>query len=114
MRAAIWNARWWTNAHDRNFLEYELEKMAKAADFTIVKRVRHDFAPFGYTALWLLSESHLAVHTFPECGKAYIELSSCIKEKFDIFCALVESNKTIAPTGENGLDKSEVLPYAMD
>jgi len=35
----------------------------------------------GYTALWLLAESHLAVHTFPESKKTYLELSGCNEEK---------------------------------
>jgi len=35
----------------------------------------------GYTAMWLLAESHLAVHTFPESNKTYIELSGCNEVK---------------------------------
>ncbi|MEI6090840.1 MAG: S-adenosylmethionine decarboxylase [bacterium] len=39
----------------------------------------------GYTALWLLAESHLAVHTFPESQKTYLELSGCNEEKTKAF-----------------------------
>jgi len=39
------------------------------------------FHPFpgeaGITALWLLSESHLAVHTFPEMASASLDLYCC-------------------------------------
>lgn len=31
----------------------------------------------GITALWLLSESHLAVHTFPEIASASLDLYCC-------------------------------------
>jgi len=48
----------------------------------------HFFNPFGYSALWLLSESHFAVHTFPEHNQSYIELSSCVKLQFDKFLQL--------------------------
>jgi len=47
--------------------------------------MEHNFAPQGYTAIWLLSESHFAIHTFPEEHKTYIELSSCNREMYDRF-----------------------------
>lgn len=62
--------------------------------FNILKEVEHHFTPFGYTGLWLLSESHFAIHTFPEEGKSYIELSSCIEQPFIKF-------KEIANVKEN-------------
>lgn len=34
-------------------------------------------APHGVTGLYLLSESHLAVHTFPESGFASLNLYCC-------------------------------------
>ena len=43
------------------------------------------FEPIGYTALFLLSESHFAIHTFPEHNQTYIELTSCVKKQFDYF-----------------------------
>ena len=48
----------------------------------------HHFSPQGYTALWLLTESHFAVHTFPEFGRSYIELSSCNLEFYQAFLKL--------------------------
>lgn len=46
------------------------------------------FDPFGYTAMFLLSESHLAIHTFPERGKTYIELTSCVEPQYRRFLEL--------------------------
>ena len=43
------------------------------------------FYPYGYTKLYLLSESHFAIHTFPEEKLAYYELSSCNKKYYDRF-----------------------------
>jgi S-adenosylmethionine decarboxylase len=53
--------------------------------FGVENVIEKHFKPFGYTALFLLSESHFAIHTFPEENKTYIELSSCVKEPFDKF-----------------------------
>ena len=52
------------------------------AGFNILNIAEHHFQPDGWTGLWLLSESHFAVHTFPEIGECYIELSSCNQEYF--------------------------------
>ncbi|MEK6895508.1 MAG: adenosylmethionine decarboxylase [Nanoarchaeota archaeon] len=38
----------------------------KAERFNILTQAHHHFEPHGYTGLWLLSESHLAIHTYPE------------------------------------------------
>lgn len=39
---------------------------------------RHQFpAPGGVTAMYLLSESHLTIHTFPESGVATLDLYCC-------------------------------------
>lgn len=53
--------------------------------FTIESIQEKRFEPQGYTALFLLSESHFAIHTFPEENQTYIELTSCVKDPFDKF-----------------------------
>jgi len=49
----------------------------KKSGFNVISFQEHNFDPVGYTALWLLGESHFALHTFPEENSYYIELSSC-------------------------------------
>lgn len=49
--------------------------------FTILSFIEHVFQPQGYTAIWLLAESHFAIHTFPEHNTTFIELCSCSEEK---------------------------------
>ncbi|MCA9981802.1 MAG: S-adenosylmethionine decarboxylase [Anaerolineales bacterium] len=44
---------------------------------TILGTVKHDFPNGGLTGLILLGESHAAIHTWPELGKAWIELATC-------------------------------------
>ena len=52
----------------------------------------HFFDPHGFTALFLLSESHFAIHTFPECSQTYLELSSCVDEPFQHFLKKIEKH----------------------
>ena len=42
------------------------------------------FNPQGISVVFLLSESHLSIHTWPELGKFSLDLFSCSCFKFDI------------------------------
>lgn len=77
MEARIWNISSWIKETNPQKLKETFSNVLRKAGFNIINFTEHHFTPFGYTALWLLSESHFAIHTFPEFGKTYIELSSC-------------------------------------
>lgn len=66
------------------------DALLRESGFNILAISDYHFEPFGYTALWLLSESHFAVHTFPEEGKAYIEISSCNLAFYERFIELIK------------------------
>lgn len=42
----------------------------------VVNQVHHQFSPHGYTSLYLLSESHMSFHSYPE--------KKCLS--FDLYC----------------------------
>ncbi|MCP4248886.1 MAG: adenosylmethionine decarboxylase [bacterium] len=44
---------------------------------TLLHQVSHHFEPQGVTALALIAESHVAVHTWPEYGYAAIDVFTC-------------------------------------
>lgn len=90
MQAKIWNHSEWIQETSPLKLKYMFDEMLRKSGFNILCFVDHHFTPQGYTALWLLTESHFAVHTFPEFGKTYIELSSCNVEFFREFLKLFE------------------------
>ena len=87
MKAQILNRNWWIEETREKVLDTALGAALKLSGFNVLGEVEHEFSPYGYTKLWLLGESHLAVHTFPEEGKAYVELSSCNKAYFDKFAS---------------------------
>ncbi len=82
MKAKIWNNNFWVQETDPTKLVDMFNDILLRSGFTVLKFTDYHFEPFGYTALWLLGESHFAVHTFPEEGKTYCELSSCILPKY--------------------------------
>lgn len=92
MKAEIWNHKTWIKETDPGVLRARYDAIVKTAGFHVVDFLDHYFDPQGYTALWLLSESHFAIHTFPEFGKSYIEISSCNLDYFKRFIDLLETN----------------------
>lgn len=44
---------------------------------TVINSMSHTFPGGGFTGLILLGESHAAIHTWPEYGKAWVELVTC-------------------------------------
>ncbi|QZE14905.1 S-adenosylmethionine decarboxylase [Halosquirtibacter laminarini] len=63
--------------------------------FTILSFSEYAFPVEGYSAIWLLGESHLALHSFPNKETCYIELSSCNKNKMDSFIIAVVKEERI-------------------
>ena len=81
MEAKIYNLKAWITSTDANYLRKTLKDMLVDSGFNIEGFTDQSFSPYGYSALWLISESHLAIHTWPEQNKTYVELSSCNKKK---------------------------------
>lgn len=77
MKAKMYNKNWWIKETREKVLDNSLSALLRESGFSVRGSLEEEFSPYGYTRLWLLAESHLAVHTFPEEGLAYVELSSC-------------------------------------
>ena len=80
---------WVTETNPRKLKKYYTNVLLKS-NFELLDMLEKHFNPYGYTALFLLGESHFAIHTFPEQNKTYIELCSCVKKQFDKFIGLIE------------------------
>jgi S-adenosylmethionine decarboxylase len=58
-------------------IQQALRDAARVADSTLLDEVCHQFKPHGVTALALLAESHISVHTWPETGYAAVDVFTC-------------------------------------
>ncbi|OGM29469.1 hypothetical protein A2630_00540 [Candidatus Woesebacteria bacterium RIFCSPHIGHO2_01_FULL_44_10] len=65
--------------NNQNSLEQFADKLIESLNLTVVKSVFHSFKPQGKTLVYILSESHLAIHTWPEYKLLHIDLVSCVK-----------------------------------
>lgn len=54
-----------------------ISRVVDRAGLTPLGETSHRFAPQGFSMATLLAESHLAVHTWPEEGTAYLTLTTC-------------------------------------
>lgn len=54
-----------------------LDNICKTYDYTILNKSQHEFEPQGFTAVYLLSESHISIHTYPENNYAAIDIYTC-------------------------------------
>ncbi len=50
---------------------------ARKANMNVIKYDFHHFRPFGVSGVVIVSESHLAVHTWPEFGYAAVDIYVC-------------------------------------
>ncbi len=87
----IFNLKGWIKLVDENKLKEIFGGILDKAGFTTLNYSAHQFPVNGFTAFWLLAESHLALHTFTESGWCYIELSSCNNEKTASFKTLINT-----------------------
>jgi len=85
MKAEIFEYSGWVNQTDAGTLKDKYNQILRSAGFLILGYIEYNFSPMGFTALWLLGESHFAIHTFPEESKTFINLASCSKEYYNEF-----------------------------
>ncbi len=58
-------------------------RLADILGSRVVAQRAHRFRPRGVTAFVVIAESHVSVHTWPESGKAFLDLFCC-KEHLDV------------------------------
>lgn len=53
------------------------ENIISDLDLKVVKKTSHIFSPTGITSAYILSQSHLVIHTYPEDGVIHVDLAIC-------------------------------------
>ena len=63
--------------NDESFLRCLLNNAAKLANATVLNLISNKFEPQGVTAIALLAESHLSIHTWPEAKYSAVDIFTC-------------------------------------
>ena len=72
-----------SDIEDNELLKYQstiteiLDKIVDRYHLNVVGKAIHQFQPFGVTGVYILSESHLSIHTFVEERKVALDLYTC-------------------------------------
>jgi len=62
---------------DEGFIRDIMFQAANKCNSTLIKLHSHKFSPQGVTAIALLAESHISIHTWPETGVAVCDIFTC-------------------------------------
>lgn len=72
---------------DVQALSVAMNNAVEQCGATILEKSSYVFPPNGLTMVFLLSESHASIHTYPEHGACFVDLftcgEKCSSEKFD-------------------------------
>jgi S-adenosylmethionine decarboxylase len=69
-----------------------LDRAISKSGLHVVSLIFHQFHPYGVSAVYLLSTSHLSVHTWPEYGYVALDIFTCGDDSlaFKAFEAIIE------------------------
>lgn len=59
------------------FVKKAMTTAVEEANMTLLDFTSYKFEPQGLTALALLAESHMSIHTYPELGYAAVDVFTC-------------------------------------
>ena len=62
---------------DEDFIRFSAWNAVKESKSELINLTCHKFKPQGVTALAMLGESHLSIHTWPEKGVAKCDIFTC-------------------------------------
>ena len=63
--------------NDLEFIKGMLSAAASEAGATVLGESFHQFSPQGVSGAVIIAESHLFIHTWPECGYAAVDIFTC-------------------------------------
>ena len=63
--------------NDESFLRCTLNRAAKLANAKVLDLISNKFEPQGVTAIALLAESHISIHTWPESNYSAVDIFTC-------------------------------------
>jgi len=87
-------------------LLYELlDQICEKYNFMVLQKIHHVFEPQGITIVYLLSESHISIHTFPENEYIALDIYTCrqyknndiYQEIFDYIIVALMADTSISP-----------------
>lgn len=54
-----------------------VKKLIRQSGATLIETKLYEFTPCGYTIFFMLKESHVAIHSYPEFGAMFLDIFTC-------------------------------------
>ena len=67
------------------------DQICEKLNLDVVEKMHHPFDPQGETLVYVLSQSHLAIHSWPEFKVLHFDLVSCVEIKREDFAKVLQS-----------------------
>lgn len=81
-----------------SLLKKYLDLFCSDVGLSIVERRVHKFTPIGKTVFYVLEESHVSMHTWPESGYLHLDLVTCTKDELTPLDIATSFNKRFSPS----------------
>lgn len=101
--------RWEDTKNDKLIFNAMIQTCHKCK-LTVMGSVKHEFHPYGLTAVVLLGESHMAVHTYPERGQIFVDVFTCGGQDPRLAVAELAQELAMAVTDMQVADRDTVAP----
>jgi S-adenosylmethionine decarboxylase len=81
---------------DEKFMEKVCNEIVEKLKMKFLNKIYHKFNPYGLSMIYLIAESHIAIHTWPEYKFIDLEIATC-KEDSNVFEGLEVAVKYFKP-----------------
>jgi spermidine synthase len=99
--------------NDRELLEEVLKKGIQESGLTLIGLTGKQFHPVGVTAIAVISESHVAIHTYPEASHASIDIFTCANGAKNVNKLLRFLKKSLKPKTVRVMEVQRGNPLAI-
>jgi spermidine synthase len=100
--------------NDKKALEKALKQGIKKSGLTLVSITSKQFDPVGVTSIAVISESHIAIHTYPEAGHASIDIFTCANGSEKVGTLLQSLKGELKPKSVRLMEVQRGNPLALD
>jgi len=100
--------------NDKNALDRILERGIRESGLTLVSISGKQFYPVGVTSIAVISESHIAIHTYPEAGHASVDIFTCSNGARKVNNLLMFLKKELKPQSVKVMEVQRGNPLALD
>jgi spermidine synthase/S-adenosylmethionine decarboxylase proenzyme len=99
---------------DKKALDEVLVKGIRESGLSLVSISGKQFNPGGVTSIAVISESHVAIHTYPEAGHASIDIFTCANGSSRVGRLLSYLKKRLRPRTVRVMEVQRGNPLALD